>query len=97
MLASWAAVVAAAVLSGAPNMMALFSGSHEGNTAAIAAGDGISRAPGDSCAKALQDATSVSCPGRAMSFLDTVQVSVYGLMQVKGRADCPCWAALGLP
>src|SRR5215510_5127432 len=47
-------------------MIALLSGAHEGNTAATAVEDRMSRAPGDKCARALQDASSVSCPGRAV-------------------------------
>jgi hypothetical protein len=81
-LASWDAVTAAAVLSGAPNMMALFRGSHEGNIAAIAAGDRISRAPGDSCAKAFQDATNVPCPGSSVTLLDMLHASVGQWMRV---------------
>ena len=53
-------------------MIALFKGSHDGNTAATAAGDRISRAPGDNCAKVLHDATSVSCPGRTVHLFDTL-------------------------
>jgi hypothetical protein len=48
-------------------MIALFNGAHEGNTAAAAAEERISSAPGENCANAFQDASSVSCPGRAMS------------------------------
>src|SRR5664279_3238975 len=50
--------------------IALLSGAHEGNTAAVAAAEWTSLAPDDIRAKASQDATSVSCPGSAVAVFD---------------------------
>ena len=49
--------------------MALFNGVHAGNTAAAVTAEGITPAPGEICAKALQAASSVSCPGRTVGLV----------------------------
>jgi hypothetical protein len=72
-------------------MIALLRGAHEGNTAATAVGDRISRAPGDNCAKALQDAISVSCPGRTVGHMPSgvliavILLSGFGLSAAPSR------------
>ena len=64
-----------------------------GSTAATVAEERISLASGDMCARVLQHARRVSCPGRAVTLLDTIVCLPYDFRAVAARrlAELRSW------